>query len=215
MMKKVLLLAVAFTLVAQVALAAGPQQGGPNPGVGNIMRHYFGEMRQGLNVGPKMAANQRRINQAKECQEDLEALAQADPAALAARMLERHDAMVARAQELIANQATLAARIVADLKAAQTRVMAHATEQAKNAKDPAVAARRLAALQTRQTRVLAAVEKNAVQMAERMIDRAEAILANAPTIRARIEAGEGLAIIRENQQRRRQQMRQNKKPTGQ
>ncbi|MBT9134329.1 MAG: hypothetical protein DDT38_01060 [Firmicutes bacterium] len=36
-----------------------------------------------------------------------------------------------------------------------------------------------------------------------MVKRAEAMLAEAPAIRARIEAGEGLAIIRERLQKRR------------
>ena len=199
--KKVLLLVLVFVLVAQVAVAAGPQAQGPRQGVGNIMRHYFGEMRAGLNVPPQAGQPRQRVRQAKERLEDLVALAQADPAALAARMLERHDAMVARAQALIANKANLPAQIVADLKAAQAQVLTQATEQAKNAANQETAAKRLAALQARQARILAAVEKNAVQMAEHMITRAEAMLENAPAIRARIEAGEGLAVIREHRER--------------
>ena len=206
-MKRVLLLVLVFVLAAQVAAAAGPQAQGPRPGVGNIMRHYFGEMRAGLNAPPQAGQPRQRMRQAKENLADLEALAQSDPAALAARMLERHDAMVARAQALIANKANLPAQIVTDLKAAQARVLAQATEQAKNAANQETATKRLAALQARQARILAAVEKNAAQMAEHMITRAEAILENAPAIRARIEAGEGLAIIRERLQQRIQNKR--------
>ena len=200
--KRVLLLVLVFVLVAQVAVAAGPQAQGPRPGALNIMRHYFGEMRAGLNVLPQAGQPRQRIRQAKERLEDLEALAQADPAALAARLLERHDAMVARAQALIANKANLPAQIVADLKAAQARVLAHTTEQAKNAANQENAAKRLVALQARQARILAAVEKHAAQIARHLIARAEAILANAPDLHARIVAGEGLAVIRERLEQR-------------
>jgi hypothetical protein len=158
------------------------------------------------------------VGEAKERFVKCKELAETDPEALKARMLERHDAMVARAQEVLANKANLPAKIVADLKAAQARILAEATERAKGATDQAAAAQRLAALQERQARILAATEKNAAQIAERMVKHAEAVLENAAEIRARIEAGEGLDIIRENMQRRIGQMRQsrqNKQNAGQ
>ncbi|MBT9134328.1 MAG: hypothetical protein DDT38_01059 [Firmicutes bacterium] len=160
-MKKVLLLVVVFALVAQVAVAAGPQAAGPRPGVGNMMRMYFGELRQGLNAMPNAPHMRGRMRLARERLDDLEALAQSDPAALAARMLERHDAMVAKAREIVANKATLPSQIVVDLKAAQARILERAREQAQKATDPAVAQRRLEALQAKQARVLAQVERNA------------------------------------------------------
>jgi len=182
----------------------------------------FGQMRVGLNAPLQAGQLRKRIGQAAaqakerfaKCQE----LAETDPEAFKARMLERHDAMVARAQATLANKANLPAKIVADLKAAQARILAEATARAKTATDQAAAAKRLAALRERQASVLAATEKNIAQIAANKIKRAETFLANAAAIRTRIEAGEGLDIIRENAQRRIRQMRQrrqNKQNAGQ
>lgn len=230
-MKKVLLLVLVLALVAQVAVAATPQLQGERPGTGTRPgtpdTRGFGQMRAGLNarphigrppMGPLRPRVGQAIDQARERFAKCQELAETDPAALKARMLERHDAMVARAQETLANKANLPAKIVADLKAAQARILAEATERAQSATDQAAAAKRLAALQERQARVLAATEKNAAQIAERMIKHAETVLANAAEIRARIEAGEGLDIIREHMQRRMEQMlqrRQNTQNAGQ
>jgi len=220
--KRILLLVVVLALAAQVAAAATPQPQAPRPGAGNGMGLGFGQIRAGLNAPPQAGQLRKRVgqaaDQAKERFAKCKELAETDPEALKARMLERHDAMVARAEETLANKANLPAKIVADLKAAQARILAEATERAKSATDQEAAAKRLAALQERQARVLAATEKNAAQIAERMIKHAETVLANAAEIRARIEAGEGLDIIRENAQRRIGQMRQrrqNKQNAGQ
>jgi len=195
MIKKALALTVVLMLLAPLALASGPQG----------LRLAPGLQRRLVGLPPNVLQAERFLKQAETKFAELEALAQNDPAALKEKLLARHDALVKQAEELLANQATLPAKIATDLAAAQARALALATERAKEATNPEQAARRLALLTKRQARIQAHIAKHSAQIAARQVARAEQVLANAADIRSRIEKGEGLALIEEMREKRQEQ----------
>jgi len=195
MIKKALTLTIVLMLLAPLALASGPQG----------IRLPQGLQRRLVGLPPHAQQAENLLKQAETKFAELEALAQSDPAALKEKLLARHDALVKQAEELLANQATLPAKIATDLAAAHARVLARATERAQEARNPALAARRLALLAEKQARINAHIEKQSAQIAARQIARAEQVLANAAAIRSRIEKGEGLALIEEMREKRQEQ----------
>jgi len=205
MIKKALALTVVLMLLAPLALASGPQG----------LRLAPGLQRRLVGLPQNVLQAERLLKQAETKFAELEALAQNDPAALKEKLLARHDAIVKQAEELLANQATLPAKIATDLAAAQARALALATERAKEATNPELAAKRLALLTERQARIQAHIAKHSTQIAARQVARAEQVLANAANIRSRIEKGEGLTLIEEMREKRQEQraLRRENKPS--
>jgi|GEM_PF-2879068 len=169
MLKKVLVFTAILCLMAPAAMAMGPQ------------------------VRTKAALRQAETKLAR-----LEQQLETDPAALKEKMLAHHDQMIKRAQEVLANRATLPAKIVSDLVAAQARALQFAMKQAEAAKNQEAATRRLANFREQQARTLARVTENAERLANEKIARAEKVIANAAATRERIVSGEGLENTREN-----------------
>lgn len=206
-MKKVLMLVLVFCLVAQGAMAAGPMKKGivtPNQPVRYAMKMFAEGVRETLALNPEKKVG-LMIRHAGERLKELEALAESDPEALKEKLLARHDAIVKRAEEIVANKANLPETIVTRLAESQIKALELATEKAKSAVNPAIAEKRLNLLKARQELAMAMVEQNAEKIAEDMIKRAEMVLENSTDIRARIEKGEGLQIIRERQAERMKQ----------
>lgn len=209
-MKKVLMFVAIFCLVAQGAMAAGPMQKGvvtPNQPVRYTMKLFFEGVREKLAVNPEKKVG-LMLRHAGERLKELEALAETDPEALKEKLLARHDAIVKRAEEIVANKASLPETIVTRLAESQVKALEIATEKAKGATDPEIAEKRLNALKARQELALATVEKNAEKIAGEMIKRAEAVLSNSAELRARIEKGEGLEVIKERHAERMQKAKE-------
>lgn len=195
MVKKALALTAILMLLAPLAVAAGPGGVKMPPGM----------QRRNAVAPPNVVRAERVLKQADTKFAELTALAQNDPAALKEKLLARHDALVMQAEELLANQASLPAKIATDLAAAQARALALATERAKEAKNPELAEKRLAQLKERQERTASHIAKHAEQIAARQVAHATQVLANAAAIRERIEKGEGLAVIEELREKRQEQ----------
>ncbi len=201
-LRKAFLIVVVLCLVAQIAVAAGPvpRRVTPAQPVRYALKVFVENMRERLVINPnrEVAA---MIRHANERILELEALSESDPEAFKEALLARHDRLVLRATEVIANRDSLPEKLVTDLAAAQLRALEIASAKAMNAKDPAIAEKRLGLLKARQELVLAMFEKNAERIAKNQILRAETILANAEGLRTRIEKGEGLDVIKEQRAR--------------
>lgn len=200
MFKKVLLLAVVLCLVGQVALAAGEDTNviTPRQPFRYVMKTFFEGVRERFTLNHERRAA-LFLEHAEERVKELEALAEEDPEALKEKLLARHDALVAKAQEIVTNKENLPDTIVSRMVETQLKVMEMAQERFAEAEDQELAQKRLALLQAKQELVLATVEKNAEKMAEHLIGRAEQMLSNATDVRARIEAGEGIEVVKERQ----------------
>ncbi len=133
---------------------------------------------------------------------ELEELQKSDPEALKSKLLEAHTKMVARAQEIVDHKDTLAQEIIDRTVETQTKALEQATKAAAAATDQQLAQKRLEFIKAKQELVLASVTKNAQEMADEMIAHAERVLANASTVRTRIENGEGLDVAKEWRQER-------------
>lgn len=156
--------------------------------------------RPGLSPRPQ-AATRRLANPARERMRELEELQTSDPEALKAKLLEEHAQMIARAQEIIDQRADLAQEIVDRALENQAKALKAATEAATKAADQELAQKRLELVKARQELMVTKVKKNAEQIADQMISRAEELLANSDSVKSRIENGEGLAVVKEWQQK--------------
>lgn len=146
---------------------------------------------------------------------ELEELQASDPEALKAKLLERHDQLVAEAQKVVDNQANLAQQIIDRAVAEQTKAVERATEAAASAKDADLAAKRLAFVKARQELLVAEAKQHAPEIAARMLERAQQVLDNAAGIRSRIENGEGLQVVKEQLQQQRELAKQRRQcPIG-
>lgn len=214
MWKKVVVFAMMFCMVlSPVAFAAGNGTTQsvltPKDGVQYQAKLLFEKVRLAFAFGP--AAKARMFtNLADERFKELEALQASDPEALKAKLLEQHDKMVAKAQSIIDSKANLPQDIINRVIESQAKAVERATQEAANAKDPDIAQKRLAYVKAKQELMLANVEKNAPQIAEKMIARAQTVLDNAASVRARIENGEGLQVVKERMQQRMEQAKQHR-----
>lgn len=212
MWRKALVFAVMFCLMlSPVAFAAGDETTGnvltPKDGLLYQGKLMVERVRLGFSFGPAAKARMY-TNFADERLKELEALQASDPEALKEKLLAEHDKMVAKAQSIIDNKANLPQDIINRVVESQAKAVERATQEAANAKDPAIAEKRLAYIKAKQELMLANVEKNAPQMAEKMIARAQSVLDNAANVRARIENGEGLQVVKERMQARLEQAKQ-------
>lgn len=212
MWKKAVVLAMMFCLaLSPVAFAAGSETTQsvltPKDGLQYQVKLLFEKMRLGFSFGPAAKARMY-TNMADERLKELEALQASDPEALKQKLLEQHDKMVAKAQTIIDTKANLPQDIINRVVESQAKAVERATQEAANAKDPNIAQKRLAYVKAKQELMLANVEKNAPQIAEKMIARAQAVLDNTASVRARIENGEGLQVVKERMQQRLEQVKQ-------
>ena len=214
MWKKAVVLAMIFCLaLIPVAFAAGSETTQsvltPKDGLQYQVKLLFEKVRLGFSFGPAAKARMY-TNMADERLKELEALQASDPEALKQKLLEQHDKMVAKAQTIIDTKANLPQDIINRVVESQAKAVERATQEAANAKDPDIAQKRLAYVKAKQELMLANVEKNAPQIAEKMIARAQTVLDNTASVRARIENGEGLQVVKERMQQRLEQVKQHR-----
>ncbi|MBS3949118.1 MAG: hypothetical protein KGZ53_00385 [Peptococcaceae bacterium] len=126
-----------------------------------------------------------------------QALTEEGLATLKAKLLERHEALVAKAEEVLANKDNLLEYIKTKADESQAKALELAQQRAAEATDQELAAKWLNKAKAKQEYRTAHIEKNADKMAENMLKRAEAVLENAAEIRTKIEAAENLEELRE------------------
>ena len=200
MLKKVLVFAVLFCLVAQGALAASGegdiQLVTPNQPLRYALKTLVEGVKERLTFNLEHKAG-LFLEHAGERLKEFEALTEQDLETVKANLLERHDALVAKAEEIIANKDNLPEYIKAKAVESQVKALELAQQRAAEVEDQELAAKWLDMVKARQEYMLAHIEKNADQMAERILERAQATLSNAAEIRTRIENAESLEAIRE------------------
>jgi len=203
MWKKTLTLAVACGLLfSQAAFAAEPEAGAAAArGLSPRLERAAKMVGKGMPHLPRAGVDQSAKPFGLRLRE-LEELQQSDPEALKSKLLEAHTEMVARAQEIVDRKDTLAQEIIDRAVEHQTKMLEQATKAASAATDQELAQKRLAVVKARQELMLASVTKNAQQMADEMLTHAEQVLANAASVRNRIENGEGLEVAKEWRQER-------------
>lgn len=200
MWKKTLTLAMACGLLfSQAAFAAEPEAGAVTKGLSPRLERAVEMVGKGMPHLPRARTEQSTKPFGLR---ELEELQQSDPEALKSKLLEAHTEMVARAQEIVDHKDTLAQEIIDRTVEHQAKALEQATKTASEATDQELAQKRLAVLKARQELMLASVTKNAQQMAGEILAHAEQVLANASSVRTRIENGEGLEVAKEWRQER-------------
>lgn len=208
--KKALVIALLLCLaLSQVAFAAEDEKSviTPQHGIRYQAKLLFERVRLGFTLNPVRKA-MLLANQAGERLRELEALQETDPEAVKEKLLAAHDQAVARAEQILANRDNLPEDIITKLTENQAKALELATQAAAEAKDPEIAEKRLNLLKARQELTMAAVTKNAEQIAQRTLERAEQVIASADQVRERIQAGEGLEMLRARLQRWKEQAQQ-------
>ncbi|MDP3488392.1 MAG: DUF5667 domain-containing protein [Bacillota bacterium] len=200
MFKKILVFVVLFCLVAQGALAASGEGDTKLVTPNQPVRYALKTLGEG--VKERLTLNLERkaglyLDHAGERLKEFEALTQEDFETLKEKLLERHDALVNKAEEIIANKDNLPAYIKAKAVESQVKALELAQERAAKAEDQELAAKWLNKVKAKQEHMIAHIEKNADKMAENMLKRAEATLSNAAEIRTKIGAAENIEALRE------------------
>jgi hypothetical protein len=200
MFKKILVLTVLFCLLAQGAVAASGegdvQLVTPNQPIRYALKTMLEGVRERFTFNREHKAG-LFLEHAGERLKEFEALTEEDLETLKARLLERHDALVAKAEEIIANKDNLPEYLKAKAVESQVKALELAQERAAKAEDQELAAKWLNMVKAKQECMVAHIEKNADKMAENTLKRAEATLSNAAEVRTKIGAAENFEALRE------------------
>ena len=200
MFKKILVFTMLFCLVAQGALAASGEGDThlvtPKQPIRYALKTMVEGVKERFTFNPVHKAG-LFLEHASERLKELEALTEEDLETIKARLFERHDILVAKAEEIIANKDNLPEYIKAKAIESQVKALELAQERAAGVEDQELAAKWLNMVKAKQEYMLAHIEKNADKMAENMLERAEATLSNADEVRTKIGAAENLEALRE------------------
>lgn len=136
----------------------------------------------------------------------MEELNQSDPAACTQELLRRHEQMVKKATEVVRKKDTLPQEILTSLERRQAEALQRFEERLRREEtDEETIARKLERFRAKQAEKKAAVQQNVDEIAARMLQRARKILEEEDQVRARIEAGQGLELLKERLRQTRQQ----------
>ena len=200
MFKKILVFTMLFCLVAQGAVAASGEGDTQLVTPNQPIRYALKTMVEGVKERFTFNLEHKAglfLEHAGERLKEFEALTEEDLETLKAKLLERHDALVAKAEEIIANKDNLPEYIKTQAVESQVKALELAQERAAKAEDQELAAKWLNMVKAKQEYMIAHIEKNADKMAENMLKRAEATLSNADEVRTKIGAAENIEALRE------------------